>query len=83
MAARWLRSYTEAAARRLGADFCAVAIPQPARNSEADLRTQRYSEIENVAVRIGARWLLTGHTRNDQIETVLLRLIRGAGQEPE
>jgi tRNA(Ile)-lysidine synthase len=70
----------ERAAQRLDSGFVGSAIPRPADNSEADLRAQRYTELERIAERIGARWILTGHTRDDQIETVLMRLVRGAGR---
>jgi tRNA(Ile)-lysidine synthetase-like protein len=46
---------------------------------EAQARRLRYTWLEQVAERKGCHWLLTGHTQNDQAETVLHHLIRGTG----
>lgn len=43
---------------------------------EAAARDARYAALQEYA---GGRPVLLGHTRNDQAETVLLRLLRGAG----
>jgi tRNA(Ile)-lysidine synthase len=42
-------------------------------------RTVRYLFLSDVAAARGATRVAVGHTRNDQAETVLLRLARGAG----
>ena len=42
-------------------------------------RRARYAWFERVATEIGADAIATGHTRDDQAETFLLQLLRGAG----
>ncbi len=48
-------------------------------NLEATARRVRYEWLTKVAAEVGGGWIATGHTADDQAETVLHRLIRGTG----
>jgi tRNA(Ile)-lysidine synthase len=59
----------------------AVAVEVEGRSGgpEAAAREARYEALLGVAAQVGAAAILLGHTRDDQAETVLLALARGAG----
>ena len=46
---------------------------------EAAGRDARYAALDAIADELGLVAVLTGHTARDQVETVLLRLVRGTG----
>ena len=39
----------------------------------------RYSFLADVCQNVGARLIVTGHTRSDHAETILLHILRGSG----
>jgi tRNA(Ile)-lysidine synthase len=65
--------------RALGLPFVSLRVKVPPGNVQAQARQERYRALRGEARRSGATRIATGHTRSDQAETVLLRLLRGAG----
>ena len=53
--------------------------PGEAGGREAAARRLRYALLGRLRDERGARWLLTAHHADDQVETVLLRLLLGSG----
>ncbi len=51
------------------------------RNLEDAARLARYEFLRQTATRLGCRKIAVGHTLNDQAESVLLRFLRGSGEE--
>jgi tRNA(Ile)-lysidine synthase len=63
-------------AKELGLPLHVETLDQRPRN-EAEAREGRYHALERVANEIGASSIATGHTLDDEAETVLMRLQRG------
>jgi tRNA(Ile)-lysidine synthase len=67
-------------ADRLGVPADVVGVAVPAGPSlEATARAARYAALEAHAARLGAARIALGHTTDDQAETVLMRMLTGAG----
>lgn len=60
------------------ADVAALAQEQ-GDGIEAAARALRYRLLSHMGERTGCRFVATAHTRDDQIETVLFRFMRGSG----
>ncbi len=70
--------------RVLSRDFdcsfhCIKLSGAPSSGIEEWARQRRYSFFHDISRKHGYDWIATGHTRDDQVETVLMRLIRGTG----
>ena len=67
-------------AARLGVavDVARVTVA-PGGSLEAAARAARYAALEAHATRLGADRIALGHTADDQAETVLMRMLAGAG----
>lgn len=77
----WL-AVCEREARLRGFAFAAVRVnvPRNARQGiEGAARAARYEALAATCKTHGVKWLLTAHHANDQAETVLLQMLRGAG----
>jgi tRNA(Ile)-lysidine synthase len=73
----------ESLARRLGI-ACVVesaAALGAGPNLEARARRARYAFLTRSAAQLGCTRIATGHTRDDQAETLLMRLLRGSGRD--
>jgi len=77
------RRFCADTAAMLGAGFSAVSIDVRAsangENIHAAARRLRYDALFREADRLGIEFVATAHNADDQAETVLMRLIRGAG----
>jgi len=78
--------FVERLAERLGCQLMIEAAPSGWQNqsreglgAEGAARTLRYAFLRRVATSVEARSIATAHHRDDQVETVLLRLFRGTG----
>lgn len=68
-------------ARRLSLPFAhaGVRVADMPGNAEANARRARYAALERIARDRGYRFIATAHHADDQLETMLIRLLRGAG----
>jgi tRNA(Ile)-lysidine synthase len=72
--------FVEALGRRFGTPVSVERVRVPGVGSlEAAARLVRHEALETAARRIGADRIALGHTADDQAETVLMRLLDGAG----
>lgn len=83
-----LRLESAAEARHVAAVCAQLGVPhatlgwdgaKPSANLQAAAREARYALMRDWCADHGIRWLATAHHADDQAETLLLRLARGAG----
>jgi tRNA(Ile)-lysidine synthase len=75
-------AFVEALAARLGCPVrvARVHVPRgPGRSPEEAARLARHAALARVADAVGAGRIALGHTADDQAETVLMRVLEGAG----
>lgn len=69
----------QALSRGLGAGFCSRSLDIAPGASEDDLRAHRYRALQAMALECNAGWIVTAHHADDDIETILFRMLRGTG----
>jgi tRNA(Ile)-lysidine synthase len=77
-------AYVRGQAGRLGLPFVlAVATSRPARGESVEAwgRSVRYAALRRAMAETGAAAAATGHTLDDQAETILMAALRGGGLE--
>jgi tRNA(Ile)-lysidine synthase len=72
-------AFVEALAGRLRLPFQRADLgPPKSGNVEAWARTARYAALGKMAAEFDARFIATAHHADDQLETVLMRMLRGS-----
>jgi tRNA(Ile)-lysidine synthase len=78
--AQWDLEIAAQQAGQLGVTFHALRIQvAPGPDLQARARDERYRALAQLAETLEANRIAVGHTQDDQAETVLARLLRGAG----
>lgn len=75
------RDAVRALAERLGVRFVEGVVATGVGNAEGVARRERYRLLATMARDVGASWVATGHSADDQFETMVMALMRGTGPE--
>ncbi|MCB9848915.1 MAG: tRNA lysidine(34) synthetase TilS [Phycisphaeraceae bacterium] len=76
------RDLVEALAARLGVGFVERSIKVAnLRNEEGTARSRRYEALAQMAGEVGVRFVASAHHADDQLESMLMAIARGAGPE--
>ena len=78
---RWVAELCGDLGVRLWTSRAEIAEADASEGWEAAARAARYRFLTCTAEQVGARYVATAHTKDDQVETVLHRVLRGTGLE--
>ena len=73
------RDFVAAIAAKWGFDFHTARAAADTPHTENAARTARYAFLRQTAAQTNSTAIALGHTRDDQVETLLLHLLRGSG----
>lgn len=73
------RDFVKETADRWGFDFRSGRADKTLPRTESAARTARYAFLRQIAAETQSSVIALGHTQDDQVETLLLHLLRGSG----
>jgi tRNA(Ile)-lysidine synthase len=73
------RDFVASMAATWGFEFHTARATDETPHTESAARTARYAFLRRIAAQTNSTAIATGHTQDDQVETLLLHLLRGSG----